>query len=97
MGNSCCSTKGKGERQRNILESMNKRKDVSGRPAHRSRGEIFRQDEIVYKDFRVMAKMACEEEERFIELTRNNKVKDLSLYVGYEMIGEKYLILKSGR
>ena len=102
MGNkSCCGTKQKGPRGKGVLETMNRRKDlgVAGRPAHRPRGEIFKQEEMVYTDFIGMAKMAFEDEDLFIQKTKDNKVYDLSKYVGFEVIRDRlnYFILKSGR
>ena len=100
MGNSaCCSTKPKGSKG-NTLEALRRRSSIGtpGRPAHRARGEIFKQDPRVYTDLTAMAELAVKDEDAFITLTKQNKVRDLSKYVGYEMISpEQYIILKSGR
>ena len=84
-----------------MLDAMKTRSTIGtpGRPAHRARRAPFKQDQIVYEDLQNMAKMAVKDESNFITLTKQNKIKDLSKYVGYEMIGdqESYMILKSGR
>ena len=100
MGNNCCSTKKKGGGNRNMLEYKRRNTlGTPGRPAHRRRQAVFKQDQEVYVDMTVMAKMAYEDEDKFIALTSKNRVRDLSKYVGYQLIGENdtYIILKSGK
>ena len=79
------------------MDQNRNKKDKFGRPIHRARGEPFTQDEIVYKDLSVMAEMAYADQDRFIELTKKNHVKDFSKYVGFDLTKSSYIILDSGR
>ena len=79
------------------MEQNRNKKDKFGRPIHRPRGDPATQDEIVYSDLAGMAELAYIDQDRFIELTRRNKVKDFSKYVGFDLTKSSYIILDSGR
>ena len=83
----CCNTKAKGPiKEQKRPEQV--RKDKSGRPMHRARGEVFCQVEQVYSDMAKMAELACKDPAKFIEMCKRSEVKDFSKYVGYNLAAE---------
>lgn len=44
-----------------------------------------------------MAEMACKDPAKFIELSKNNEVKDFSKYTGFDLAIERDIILQSSK
>ena len=92
----CCNAKAKQPaRGGNKPEQM--RKDKYGRPMHRARGQIFKQENVVYSDMKAMVELACHEPSKFIEIAAKAQILDFSKYVGYDLAQERDVILQSSR
>lgn len=100
MGSCCGKKQGDqselAKRQR-ALNSLNQNLDAKGRPKHRSRGEAFTQEQMIYEEITEMAKLSAMQPLKFIQKTKAAKIHDFSKYVGFEYTIENCFILESGR
>jgi len=52
---------------------------------------------MVYTQTKEMAQLACKDPASFISMTKKAEVKDLSKYVGFNLVSERDVILQSSR
>lgn len=64
---------------------------------HRSRGDVFIQEQVVYNDMKAMTELSCKDPSRFIKVVNSAQVLDFTKYVGFDLAQERDVILQSSR